>query len=70
MLHKPDTLGRLIAWVVELSQFVLEYHPRIVIKGQALANFVVECSFTEPDSQDRSEGVICLVTGVQPLQSS
>lgn len=34
---------------MELSQFNLEYHPRIAIKAQALADFVVECSFSEAD---------------------
>lgn len=39
-------------------------------KGQTLADFVVECSLTELDLQDRSEGETCLVTEVQPTQSS
>ena len=33
ILYKPDTLGRLLKWVVELSEFDIEYHPRSAIKG-------------------------------------
>lgn len=51
ILHKPDLSGRLINWAVELGQFDLRYIPRTAIKAQALADFVVECSFstTEPE---------------------
>jgi hypothetical protein len=41
-LHKLDTLGRLVQWSFELGEFDIEYHSRIVIKGQALDNFVAE----------------------------
>lgn len=44
ILHKPDLSGRLVNWVVELSQFNISYLPRTAIKGQALADFLVECS--------------------------
>ena len=42
ILQKPDTSGRLIKWSVELSQFDISYKPILSIKGQALADFVVE----------------------------
>ncbi|XP_074374837.1 uncharacterized protein LOC141715479 [Apium graveolens] len=32
----------MLKWAVELGQFDLEYYPRTVIKGQALADFVLE----------------------------
>jgi hypothetical protein len=44
MLQKPDFLGRLVNWAVELEQFDIEFHPRTTIKGQALADFLVEFS--------------------------
>ena len=40
-------LGRMVKWVVELSQFDIEYRLRTTIKAQALADFIVE--FTLPD---------------------
>lgn len=47
VLAKPETSGRLLKWVVELSQFEITYHPRTTIKGQALADFIVECTGVE-----------------------
>lgn len=46
-MHKPDLSGRLINWSIELSQLHLTYVPRTAIKAQALADFVVECVFSE-----------------------
>ena len=41
-LHKPETLGRLIKWAIELSKFDIKYRPRTAVKGQVLADFIVE----------------------------
>ncbi|XP_074351517.1 uncharacterized protein LOC141690633 [Apium graveolens] len=42
ILHKPESSGRMLKWAVELGQFDLEYCPRTAIKGQALADFILE----------------------------
>ncbi|XP_074326632.1 uncharacterized protein LOC141664574 [Apium graveolens] len=42
VLHKPESSGRMLKWVVELGQSDLEYMPRTAIKGQALADFLLE----------------------------
>ncbi|XP_074323167.1 uncharacterized protein LOC141660104 [Apium graveolens] len=42
VLHKPKSSGRMLKWAMELGQFDLEYMPRIAIKGQALADFLLE----------------------------
>ena len=42
VLHKPETLGRLMKWALELSEFDIRYKPKTAIKGQVLANFVME----------------------------
>jgi len=48
ILQKLDLSGRLVNWAVELEQFDIEFHPRTVIKGQALADFLVEfCNIPE-----------------------
>ena len=33
ILHKPETLGRLRKWAIELSEFDIRYKPRTTIKG-------------------------------------
>lgn len=47
ILHKLELSGRLVKWAIELGEFGLQYKSHSTIKGQALANFIVECSFTK-----------------------
>ena len=42
LLHKPDISGRLTKWAIELSEFDLDFRPATAIKGQAVADFMVE----------------------------
>ena len=42
VLHKPETSGMLIKWAIELSEFDIRYKPRTAIKGQILADFIME----------------------------
>ena len=42
ILHKPETSGRLIKWVIELSEFDIRYKPRTTVKGQVLVDFIME----------------------------
>lgn len=42
MLWKPNALGKLLKWVVKLTEFDIYFKTRAVIKGQALADFVAE----------------------------
>jgi len=44
VLQKPDVAGRMVLWVVELSEFDIQYEPRGPIKGQVYTDFVVELS--------------------------
>ena len=41
-MNKLEAAGRLIQWVVELSEFDIKYLPRHAIKAQALADFIAE----------------------------
>ncbi|XP_059638784.1 uncharacterized protein LOC132281065 [Cornus florida] len=43
ILHKPDLSGRITKWAIELSSFDITYEPRTAVKGQAVANFLLEC---------------------------
>jgi hypothetical protein len=51
ILQKPDLSGRLVNWSVELGQFDIEFHPRTSIKGQVLADFLLEFNNT-PESEE------------------
>ena len=42
ILHKPETSGRLMKWAIELSKFDIRYKLRAVVKGQILADFIIE----------------------------
>uniref|UniRef100_A0A803QS52 Integrase catalytic domain-containing protein n=1 Tax=Cannabis sativa TaxID=3483 RepID=A0A803QS52_CANSA len=42
VMHKPKTLGRLLKWSIELSQFDISYTLRVSINGQVMADFIVE----------------------------
>ncbi|XP_052206796.1 uncharacterized protein LOC127811125 [Diospyros lotus] len=44
ILQKPEYSGRLTKWSIELSEYDIQYQPRQAIKGQALADFIVECA--------------------------
>ena len=46
-MNRLEAVRRMVQWVIELSQFDIEYHPRTTIKAQALANFIAE--FTLPN---------------------
>ena len=49
VLHKPETSGRLMKWAIELSEFDIRYKPKTTIKGQVLADFVMELTSAGPD---------------------
>jgi Tfp pilus assembly protein PilZ len=51
ILQKSDLSGRLVNWAIELGQFDIESHPRTIIKGQSLADFLIELSDT-PESEE------------------
>ena len=42
VLQKPDLLGRMAKWVVELGEFDVRFQPRISIKSQMLADFIAK----------------------------
>ncbi|GFS37719.1 hypothetical protein Acr_00g0053630 [Actinidia rufa] len=45
ILQRPDTSGKLLKWSIELSEFYIDYRPRMAIKAQALINFVAEFTY-------------------------
>ena len=48
-MNKLEVAGWLIQWVVELSEFDIQYQPRNAIKDQALADFIAEFTLSYAD---------------------
>ncbi|XP_072066845.1 uncharacterized protein [Arachis hypogaea] len=61
VLHKPEIAGRLIKWVVELSEFDIRYQSRGPIKSQFLADFISE--LTIPSEEDHTKQWTLYVDG-------
>ena len=41
-MSSPEAVGRMALWATELSKFDIQYRPRTAIKGQVVADFIVE----------------------------
>ncbi|XP_075645489.1 uncharacterized protein LOC142616546 [Castanea sativa] len=50
-MNKPEAVGRMVQWAIELSQFDIEYLPRTAIKAQALADFIAKFTLQEDDGR-------------------
>ena len=53
ILHKLKTSGRLMKWAIELSEFDIRYKSRTTVKGQILADFIIE--FTPTQSTEATQ---------------
>lgn len=47
MLSKPILHSRIGKWALALTEYSLTYMPLIVVKGQVVADFIVDHSITE-----------------------
>ena len=54
MIHKPDLSERMACWAMELSEYGIQYKPRLAKKGKILADFLAE--IPQPDTCPNSEG--------------
>ena len=58
-LQNPECSRRLTKWWIELSEFDIQYKPRTAIKGQAVADFILEFtdlySILDEDRTDNPE---------------
>ncbi|GAV60109.1 hypothetical protein CFOL_v3_03640, partial [Cephalotus follicularis] len=55
VLTKPDVLGRLIKWSVELDEYDVKFEARPAIKSQVLTDFVGDHTLTECMEEDTYE---------------
>ena len=53
-IHKPDLSGRMARWAMELSEYGIQYKPRLSKKGQVLADFLAE--LPQLNTRSNSEG--------------
>ena len=51
VLHKPDITGRMLRWVIELSEYGIDFQPRLSLKGQVMADFIAK--LPESRAQDK-----------------
>ncbi|KAL0378471.1 UNVERIFIED_CONTAM: hypothetical protein Sradi_3152600 [Sesamum radiatum] len=70
ILGKPDSSGRLITSVVELSEYDISYLHRTTIKAQALADFVSEVAGVPPKETPKDEKWLLHVDGSSTIQGS
>ena len=55
ILHKPDLTGRMLQWAIELSEYGIEFQLRLSMKGQVMADFVLEYSRKPNQRKEPSE---------------
>ena len=41
-MSNPEAVGQMALWAIELSEFDVQYRPRTAMKGQVVADFIVE----------------------------
>ena len=56
----------MVQWAIELSQFDVEYRPRIAIKAQALTDFITE--FTTPEDANNQKDLWMINTDGLSIQ--
>ena len=58
IIHSPKASGRLIKWAIEFGEFDIQFKPRVAIKAQALADFIVECTINDQEvgGQEKENG--------------
>ncbi|GKV28927.1 hypothetical protein SLEP1_g37913 [Rubroshorea leprosula] len=71
ILQKPELSGRLIGWSVELSEYDLKFQQRTTIKGQAVADFLMECTSTTKEEKAPEHPVwVLYVDGAANIEGS
>ena len=56
--------GRLVLWAIKLSEFDVQYRPRVVSKAQALADFDAELT-----TKDKAQGAVPWVVRTDRLSN-
>ena len=59
-IHKPDLSGRMARWVMELSEYGVQYKSRLSMKGQVLADFLAEISQPNACPNEKGWWTLCV----------
>ena len=51
-MSNPEAVGRLVLWVIKLSEFDIQYCSCTTIKGQVVADFIAEFTNREDKGAD------------------
>nr|GEW53208.1 reverse transcriptase domain-containing protein [Tanacetum cinerariifolium] len=52
VISKLEVAGRLQKWIIKLEEYAIHYRPRVFVKGQILADFIVE--YPKEDDPDNA----------------
>ena len=52
-MSNPEAVERMALWVIELSEFDIQYRPRVAMKRQVITDFIAE--FTNIEGQGAEE---------------
>ncbi|KAL6315257.1 hypothetical protein AAG906_000338 [Vitis piasezkii] len=60
ILHKPNMSERMLQWAIELSEYGIEYRPRLSMKGQVTTNFVqaIQLGFPTLNNEVEYEAIL------------
>ncbi|XP_052181973.1 uncharacterized protein LOC127794767 [Diospyros lotus] len=70
ILQKLECSDCLTKWSIELSEYDIQFHPRQAIKGQALTDFIVECTPSKEAKKESKIEWLLFVDGAVSSQGS
>ena len=54
VISNPEAAGQLVLWAIKLSEIDIQYHSQTAIKGQIVADFIVEFTHDEDKGVEES----------------
>ncbi|KAG7583595.1 Ribonuclease H-like superfamily [Arabidopsis suecica] len=70
ILHSPSQSGRLAKWIIELSEYDIQFRARVSLKSQVLADFLIELPLVPNEEEEKEGPWILHVDGASSKQGS